>query len=348
MIEGLAGVNGLPEGGFACYMKVHHAAVDGVSGMEMVAALHDLEPEAEPPPPTSAWKPNDDPSPAWLLHQAMVHAIGRPMHGVRTARRVLPALSRLPLGASRSGVTLPSLRVPKTRFNGAVSAHRVIEARSYPLDDVKRMRKAVDGATINDAVLAIVGGALRRYLVRHGELPGSALTALVPISVRPEELVGSAGNQISLMSVTLGTDVADPLERLATVSAASKRSKGFASAVGARTLSDVSQLFPGKFLGLGMRAVTRAVAAGAQNLLFNTTVTNVPGPQDPLYFCGARAVEPYGAGPFAHGAGLIHLLGSYCGRMTFNVTACREMMPDPAFYGDCIDDAFEELFGAAS
>jgi diacylglycerol O-acyltransferase / wax synthase len=144
-----------------------------------------------------------------------------------------------------------------------------------------------------------------------------------------------------MMPVTTGSDIADPLQRLAAVRASTSTMKDLASARGAQALVEISQAMPGALLGLVGR-FSALMAGGA----FNLTVTNVPGPRAPLYFCGARAVDGLGAGPFPDGLGLIHLVTSYCGNLFCSVTADREMMPDPAFYSDCLDEAFGDLMRA--
>jgi WS/DGAT/MGAT family acyltransferase len=255
-------------------------------------------------------------------------------------------LVRVPLGIRRGEISV-SASFPRTRFNGPVTAHRSIDGRRAPLDDVKTIRTAVPGATVNDAVLAVVGGAMRRYLGARGELPEQSLVALVPVSTRVSDESGAGGNQIAMLTSTLATDVADPLDRLAAVTAGTKALKKMSQAVGARTLSELSNALPGLLLGAGMRAQSRLAARNRGAPMANTTVTNVPGPREPLYFCGARVVGPNGAGPIPHGMGLIHLAGSYSGQFTLSFTADRAMMPDPAMYGDCIEQSVDELHDAA-
>jgi WS/DGAT/MGAT family acyltransferase len=236
---------------------------------------------------------------------------------------------------------------PLTRFNGLVSAHRAFDGRRFSLSDIKRVKAAVPGTTVNDVALTIVGGALRAYLSAKGELPGETLLAVAPISVRTEEEQGQGGNQVSAMVVSLGTDCADPLERLARVAAGTQGSKALTNAIGARTLTDMSAAVPGALLGLASRASTRA-ATNPKRLRYNTVVSNVPGPQAPLYCCGARMTGLYGMGPLQDGQGLFHFITSYCGTFTISTLACAEMLPDAQFYGDCLDESFEALRGAAS
>jgi diacylglycerol O-acyltransferase len=149
------------------------------------------------------------------------------------------------------------------------------------------------------------------------------------------------------MSVTLYSDEADPLERLRRVYRGTQASKATAEAVGARTMTDITQFVPGTLAGLAARFYTRLGLANAVKPFLNTVITNVPGPQIPLYFTGARMVGLYGMGPVMDGMGIIHPIFSYSGLISISVTACREMMPDPGFYAECIQASFDELMEAA-
>jgi WS/DGAT/MGAT family acyltransferase len=346
-IDGLGrSVDGIPSGGFAVLIKLHHAAVDGVAGVELITVLHDKNPKVAADHIDDSWHADPQPSPWSLLGRAGVNNLAKPLHAVRVARRAAPALARVPLALRRGEISAPG-SFPRTRFNGPVTAHRSVDGRRAPLAELKTIRTAVPGATVNDAVLAMVGGALRRYLGAKGELPDRSLVALVPVSTRTPDEQGAGGNQIAMLTSTLATDVPDPLERLATVSAGTKALKNMSRAVGARTLSELSNAVPGLLLGVGMRAQSRLAARNRGRPMANTTVTNVPGPQEPLYLCGARVVGPYGAGPIPHGMGLIHLAGSYSGQFSLSFTADRVMMPDPAMYADCIEQSLDELHDAA-
>jgi diacylglycerol O-acyltransferase len=343
VIEGLNEVDGVPEGAYAILWKVHHAAIDGVAGAEMLTAIHDLTPDAVPPASARSWVPEREPA-AWsLLARAARNHAANPVRLARVLGQTVPALRHLPLK-----LRLPSASVPRTRFNGRVTAHRTFEARRFGLDDVKRMRSAVPGATVNDCALAMVGGGLRRFLLEKGELPAESLVAVVPISVRGKADTGAAGNRLSMMTATLGTDLADPVARLAVIAAATKQSKELSEAIGARALTEYSQFIPGGLVGLAGRGLGLLADSGRGGMLCNTVVTNVPGPPFALYSGAARLSAMYGLGPVLDGVGLMHIIGSYCGAMTVSVTACREMLPDPASYADCLDESFREQLKASS
>jgi WS/DGAT/MGAT family acyltransferase len=342
VVEGLDEVEGLPPGCFAIVWKTHHAAIDGMSGIEMINAVH-----AGAPGTPDTWKPEPVPPPLPLLARAGAHAMTNPWRASQTMARMMPGLPTMARQMSRRD-TRPAT-VPRTRFNGPVTGHRVFDGRSVPLADAKRIKSSLPGATVNDVALASVGGALRRYLLDKGELPDKPLVAMIPISVRTDQERTAAGNRVSMMMASLATNVDDPVERLKAVTTATHQSKEFANAVGARNLTELSQYVPGLLIGLGSRALgSRALGRVPMRMPFNTTVTNVPGSQVPLYFAGARMVASYGMGPIVHGMGLINIISSYDGSFIFSFTACREMMPDPAFYAACFEDSFNELAKATA
>jgi diacylglycerol O-acyltransferase len=348
VIEGLDNVEGVPKGSFAVITKIHHAAIDGMSGMEMTSAIHDDSPDAEPPAPDTTWRPESIPSTGQLLSRAGLNNARRPMHFARVMGRTIPVLGRLQNQIRRQTIQPPPTTIPRTRWSGPVTAHRVFDAVRFDLADMRSIKETVPGATINDVVLTVVGGGLRSYLLSKGELPHDPLIAMAPISVRSEAERGAAGNLVSGMFTTLATNIADPLERLIAVREGTHNSKEFANAVGARTLLDFADLMPGGLVGLGARTSARLSLANRLRPVFNTTVTNMPGPRHPLYMAGAKMVAMYGAGMIGDGMGLIHPVMSYCGDITISFTSCREMLPDPGFYADCLRESFDDLAKATA
>jgi len=346
VIEGLDNVEGVPPRSFAVMTKIHHAAIDGVSGAELATAIHDIEPEATVAPPDKPWVPEREPGYLELGLRTLANSVRNPFRIAPVLWRAAPGLTRMLRGNPDEEVE-NSGPVPRTRFNGSVSAHRAVEGRNFSLQDIRDIRKCVPGATVNDVILAICSGAMRQYLQHHGELPDDTLTAMAPISVRSEEETGTAGNRISTMTVTLHSNVADPIERLKLIHETTQQSKAQAAAVGAQTMTDVTQFMPGMLSGLAARAYTRFRLANRIKPFLNTVITNVPGPQIPLFFTEARMVSLFGLGPVFDGMGLIHPVFSYSGRISIAVTACREQMPDPGFYADCLQDSFDTLYTAA-
>jgi WS/DGAT/MGAT family acyltransferase len=341
VIEGLENIPGLPHGSFALLTKIHHAAIDGVSGAELAAAIHDLAPDSEPPLPDAPWAPDELPSARELLLKTLGHRALGPLKLGRLLLEAVPAAVRAREEQRKHPVE--PVGVPRTRFNGPVSPHRSVGGVELDLGLVREIKKSLPGATVNDAILTIVGGALRRYLEAKHELPEHALVAMAPISARAAGEQGAAGNRVSVMTVGLGSDVADPAERLRRVHRKAAGSKAFNQAVGSRLMTDVQEVIPGSLAGLVARIFTGFGLANRVDPFFNCVVTNVPGPQFPLYSAGARLVANYGLGPIQDGLGLIHPIFSYCGRITVAFTACRAMLPDPRFYEDCLRASFDDL-----
>ncbi len=347
VIEGLDNIPGLPKGCFALLSKVHHAAIDGMSGVDMTSAIHSLEPEPAPPP-VDQWKPETKPGVGELLFRSYINNLRQPFRFAQAMASSVPGIAKLGLGVGKGELSTAGLRPPpRTRFNGNVGPHRVIEGRVFQLSDVKAIRAAVPGPTVNDVMLTVVGGALRAYLDSKGELPNESMTAMAPISVRQEGEKGALGNLVSAMVVQLGTQIADPLERLKAVHENTIASKALTNAVGARTLTEYSQFLPSALAGLGARLYTRLGLANRITPVFNCVVTNVPGPRQPIYMAGAKMVGQIGTGPIFDGMGLIHPVYSYGDAIAISFTSDREMIPDPGFYADCLQASFDALKAAA-
>jgi len=348
VIEGLDEVPGLPKGSYAILTKIHHACIDGVSGVDITEAIHGLEPFPEtPPPPEKAWKGEAIPSPVELVTRANLNNMTQPFRFAEVMARAVPAMARFQKGLAQKKFSV-NTKIPKTRFGGIISGHRVIDGRNFELANVKKIKSMVEGGTVNDAILAIVGGALRKYLESKKELPNDTLVAMAPISVRGEEGKKALGNQVAAMTVKLGTDIEDPLERLQAVHDGASSSKEMTNAVGAKLMTDFSQFIPSTTAALATRLYSEYRLAEKVNVGFNCVVTNVPGPQVPLYCAGARLVTQFGLGPIFDGMGLIFPVFSYCGQITITVNSCREMVPDPAFFAGCLQTSFDELLAMAN
>ncbi len=344
VIEGLDNVAGVPKGSYAILSKIHHCAIDGMSGIDMMNAVHTLSPnDFDVVPPKSPWVPDKIPSGAELLARAQVNNVRQPMRLANVAVKSTPSVAKALRNMARGSVKAPSNRVPVTRFSKKVSPHRIIENRSFKLNDIREIKSRQPGATVNDAVLAIVGGALRNYLRSKNDLPDESLIAMAPVSTRADNEKDTMGNQVSAMSIALGTHLKDPMERMAFTHDTATAQKAFTHAIGARQLTDYAKYSPALLSGLAARLSGQF----GINPPFNTVVTNVPGPQVPLYSGGSKMVANFGIGCPVDGMGIFHPIGSYCGEVTISVTACREMLPDPEFYAECIGEAFEELQATA-
>jgi WS/DGAT/MGAT family acyltransferase len=349
VVEGLDNIPGVTSGSYAMVTKVHHAAIDGMSGIDLMEAMHTLDPHAPPPNAPDEWKPERIPGPAELLGKAYIGAIANPVKQIEVAAKAAPGLAKAIKGLLAQDFKLSSDMVaPRTRFNRKVSAHRVVEGRSLPLADIKAIRALDPGCKVNDVFLAIIGGALRKYLLAKDDLPKATLTAMAPISVRSKDEKGDMGNQVAAMIAPLGTHIEDPTERLRYVHSKTTNSKAMTDAMGARNMTEMSKVSPALWMSLGAQLYTRlGLANRGVGPPFSTVVTNVPGPPVPIYSTGARLESMMGLLCLNDGLGLGHVVQSYCDEATISFTACRELLPDPDFYVQCIETSFKELLAAA-
>ena len=312
----------------------------------MTEAIHDLDPNnPHIRPQTKPWRGEEEPNPLELLARASINTALQPFRLAEVLARTVPAIGRVGQGVAQRRFTA-TRPVPRTRFNGTVSAHRVVEGCSFELKEVRAIKSSVPGATINDVVLTVCGGALRAYLESKNELPNESMIAMAPISVRSQDQKGALGNQVAAMNVAIGTHIEDPVERLHAVHADAMASKEMTQAVGAKLMTDYSQFIPSTTASLAARLYTNLGMANRTNPVFNCVITNVPGPQVPLYCAGAKLVAHYGLGPLFDGMGLIFPVLSYCGRLTISATSCREMLPDPEFFAQCIQSSYDDLKSA--
>ncbi|MDH3613929.1 MAG: wax ester/triacylglycerol synthase family O-acyltransferase [Gammaproteobacteria bacterium] len=347
VVEGLDNVGWLPKGSYALATKIHHAAVDGSSIIGFANAMADIDNKGTPAVPLNNAKLNRNPQPSLLdmAVRATWHTIRSPIGMIDGVMRAAPGLYKLAQGALRSKGE-EKYRVPETRFNCPASPHKMFDATSFPLQDLKGIRKAVPGSTINDVVLAVCSGGLRQYLTRHDELPDDSLVAWVPINARPTGAVDSdrPGNNLTSMTTPIFTDVEDPIERLRYIHRATQRSKQTKAGVSARLMTDLSKHAPAATQVMAGRLVLNAGLAARMCNLF---ISNVPGPQVPLYMNGARQVATYGLAPLVEGMGLFIATPSYNGQITFAVTSTRDAMPDIRLFVTCLEKAMAELKRAA-
>ncbi|MCK0100214.1 wax ester/triacylglycerol synthase family O-acyltransferase [Qipengyuania sp. S6317L1] len=351
VVEGLDNVPGYPPGCFAFVTKVHHAAIDGMSGIDLMEAIHTLAPHAPPPNKPDEWKPEKVPGPVELLGKSYLNALINPLKQARVAAQTVPGVANAIKGLIARDFKLTSDYVPpRTRFNKSISPHRVVEGQRFPLEDIKAIRALTPDLKpkVNDVALAIIGGALHKYLSAKDDLPKASMTAMAPISVRSADEKSDMGNQVAAMIAPLGTHIADPAERLKFVFGRTSNSKAMTNAIGARTMTEVSKVNPLLYMALGAQLFNRVSIAHSVAMPFNTVVTNVPGPPIPIYSAGAK-LESMALSLICltDGLGLAHVVQSYCDEAYISVTACRDIMPDPEFYSQCLKDSFEEMLAAA-
>jgi WS/DGAT/MGAT family acyltransferase len=232
---------------------------------------------------------------------------------------------------------------PRINFNGAITPHRKVAFVDVPLEDIKNARKLVEGATVNDVVLCVTGGALCRYLAGRGDAVDKSLTAAIPVGVHDEAKDKSGSNRVSVMFSTLATDIDDPVERLRRIHEANKGAKAEQKALGATTMMEWADVAAPVMFSLAARLYTSTRLADRMPAPFNLIVSNVPGPPIPLYFCGARLVDLYPLGPILDGLGLNLTVLSNMDHMGFGFIACRELVPDLWDLAHAVPEALGEL-----
>lgn len=343
VIEGLDGIEGLPKGCFATVLKVHHCAVDGKTGVAIINALHQDSPDKMPAVIEDNWQPEAEPSSLSLMRRAAINSIRSPFVLVRPVLANATALVKSVFAQSSEDDI--DLKAPPSMLNGPISAHRIFDYAVCSLEDMKRVRRSVEGATINDVCLTIVAQGMRRYLAAKKGLPKESLVTVVPISIRTPDSADATGNQIAITRVSMRTDIADPIERLRSITVQTGKKKAMQDGVVMSVLLKVVYKLPGALIGAVARAVPLVVANGSS--FCNTMVTNVPGPATPIYFLGAKAVKLFGSPPLMDGGGVLHSVGSYNGQFMFSFVACRKMVPDADFYRECLEVAAQEVIAAA-
>jgi diacylglycerol O-acyltransferase / wax synthase len=319
-------VDGVEGGRFAMVSKAHHALVDGVGGMDITTVLFDSAPDPEPMPAGEPWLPRPEPSDTQLLGEALVERATSPAEIVRGARAFL----RAPRRAARAAVDAleatgtfarTGLGAPSSPFNVEIGPYRRFAMVQASLDDLKRIKKAT-GATVNDVVLAAVGGALGRYLRGHGHSTRDlALRAMVPISVRAADERGALGNRVSSYMAPLPIGIDEPLERLRSVNAIMGDLKQSKQAVGARLMTELTDFAPPTIAGQAARLQSR-------QRFFNLVVTNVPGPQFPLYLMGRELLAVFPMVPLAKRQAVCFGIMSYNGQVNFGLVGDYEAMRD--------------------
>ena len=344
VIEGLNNVEGTPENSFAILLKVHHCAMDGATGAQFMNIVHDLSPEISDPGAPPPWI-IERMSTARMLGRAYIDAWKKPAQVYDMLKQAGPAMMRLRRGIGNN--EFRSLEdKQRTRFQGKISAHRVVGARRFDFEVIRAIKNTQPGTTINDVMLTIVAGGLRKYLADKGELPDKTLVTGCPIDVRSKDEREAGGNMVGFMNVALRTEINDPIERLKAVHEEAVSAKAYTRAMGSRMVMDLTNIMPGNVLSVAMRAAS-ATGLSEASVVHNTIVTNVPGAPMQLYMCGAELVDSFSLGPLLPNVGLFHIVYSAVqnktGSITLSFTACRDMLPDPAFYAQCLQESFKEL-----
>jgi WS/DGAT/MGAT family acyltransferase len=346
LIPLLRNMPGLPENCFAILGKFHHVAIDGATGMDIIARIHDSESAARLPPQPAPGRA-DTPTLTGSLFRAAIRNLG----ALDTARKMITGgesrsedtetvqeqeREELPIDENNSG------GVPQTLFNQAVVAQRTWDSRIFELKTIKSLRKLHPGCTVNDVLLAICAGGLRRYLQAQGELPEQSMKAGCPINIRTEEESGAGGNRISAMIVPLYTSIEDPVKRLQAITRSTAIAKARIEARGSRKILELTAMIPAQTQALVGRLAGKATQMMNRAVKFNLSVSNLPGPQGDLSMLGGRLQSISAAMPVMPGFGLFLGLCTCAGRLTISMSSSANITPRIQDLGDCLVESFEE------
>jgi len=334
----------LPESRKAIIQKTHHAMIDGASGIDLATVLLDFSPDA-PPSPAAEWRPRPAPSPLEMIAESVTERLVDPRQMIELARDAVGAPRRLVGRTLQAAQALASFGragldvAPRTSLSRSIGAHRRFEVVRMALDEVKEVKNR-HGCTVNDVVLALVAGGLRELLVSRDEsVRGLTMRAAVPVSVRDESERMTYGNRVAVMFADLPVGEADPELRLARVREQMQRVKESQEAVGAEVLIKLADFAPPTILSLGAQAIF------AKQWLINLSITNVPGPQFPLYLRGGRLLEVFPYAPLLKNTGVGVAVLSYDGHLGFGLSADWEGVPDLAVLAAGIRRGLEGFVG---
>jgi WS/DGAT/MGAT family acyltransferase len=340
-------VQGLTRNRFALLTKTHHAVVDGISGVDIATVLFDVNPVPERAEAGEKWAPNPEPSSAALLAKGVEDLVRAPIRAARRLERAVehPESAALQVRDAVEAVSEVGWNfanpAPKVPLNVEIGSHRRYVWVRSDLDHFKRVKNAV-GGTVNDVVLAVVAGALREWLRGRGiRTEGLELRAQVPVSIRGRDEHGQLGNRLAVMRAPLPVYIADPVQRLEAVMEAMRGLKQSKQALGAEVISRFNDFAPPTLLA-------QAVRINFSTRLFNLTVTNVPGPQVPLYVLGRELEDVFPVGFLPPNQALFVAIMSYNGGVNFGLLADYDAMDDVDVIAKGIERAIAELMEAAT
>jgi diacylglycerol O-acyltransferase / wax synthase len=340
-------VEGLEGDRFAMLSKTHHALVDGISGVDIMSVLFDTSPDPAAPTDTGErWLPRPLPSPVQLLGEALMERATIPGELARSVRSIFRGPRRVVEGLRDAAVGVGAMAwaglnpAPSSPYNKSIGPHRRYTWVRANLADIKAIKNEL-GGTVNDVVLATVAGALGKHLRRRGHnTDGLELKAMVPVSVRADVESGALGNRVAAMMAPLPVWCQDAVARLDIVREELKGLKSGGQAVGAQVLTELSGFAPATVMDQASRLMSR-------QRFFNVVVTNVPGPQQPLFLAGRRMIDPFPMVPLAKNQGLGIALLSYAGRINFGLVGDYDVMYDLDDFADDIEDSLAELAAEA-
>jgi diacylglycerol O-acyltransferase / wax synthase len=346
-VEGLNNIPQVPAGSVAIISKIHHVAVDGVGGAGLMSLFLDFTPEKREIPEPKPHKPAPLPNEISLIVNSTLSFAKDPLKFPKLFTNTLKATLKAGFLTRVQKTEMPTVpfTAPNTPLNGIVASQRKWNSAILSLDRVIAL-KNIMGATVNDVLLAICAGALRRYLKEKGKLPEKSLVAMVPISTRSKAEEGQVDNQVSAMFVQIATNIEDPVTRLETIQENTNRGKTYQGALGAKTLANMAEAVPFGVANQAARLYSRFKMSELHKPAFNVTITNVPGPKMPLYISGHKMLSVMGSAPVLDGLGLIITILSYDSYVTISPTSDVNSMPDLDNFTKYLRESANELEAA--
>ena len=368
-------IEGLASGNFAVLLKLHHATIDGAAGAEMLAMM--LDPDTKEV--DRYWEPEAEPSTAELLARTAYGIAKTPAKGIRLQAKLLNEIGQVTRNQGITSVArtlqqgipgpagdlirsvlrvpdrpeeqdqvplLPRVGGPRTPFNASITAHRRFAFRSVPFSHVRAIKSEL-GATVNDVVMAVCAGGLRRYLEHHEALPEENLIAMVPVSIRTGEETEKWSNRVSAIFADLPTTIDDPIQRVEDVHQSMAAAKEQHDLMPASTIADLSDLAPPALAVRAARLAARTRLADRTNPPANLVLSNVPGPRSPLHLADAELLHYYPVSTVIDGQGLNITVQSYVDTLDFGLVSCRELVPDLWDLAALLVDELYELANAA-
>lgn len=343
-VEGLDNIPQVPKGSVAVISKIHHVAIDGVGGSSLLSLIFDFTPEPKPIPAPRPYTPTPLPNEIEMMLRSSMSFVEKPLKFPKLISEAVSASFKAGMLTRVKKVDLPTapFTAPQTPLNGLRASQRKWNSAILSLDRIKVLKNAMK-VTLNDVLLAICAGALRRYLLEKDKLPLKPLVAMVPISTRSQTEEDEDGNNVSSMLVQLATNIEDPIERLETIHENTLLGKTYQGAIGAKTLANMAEAVPFGIANQAARLYSRFQLSEMHNPVFNLTITNVPGPQMPLYLNGHKLLSIMGMAPIIDGMGLIITIFSYNGLVTLSPTSDAKTMPDIDKFSRYIRESANEL-----
>lgn len=343
-IEGLENLTAVPKGSVAIISKMHHVAIDGLGGADILSLLYDFSSEKKPIQEPRPYNPKPIPNELKMMLNSTRSFVENPLKFPRIITNTLAATIKTGVLSRANKISPPTspFTAPNTPLNGIISPRRMWNATLLSLDRLKVLKNKM-GTTLNDVFLAVCAGALRRYLEEKNKLPDRPLVAMVPISTRGKSEEDKQGNNISSMLVQLATNIEDPLDRLEAIHENTLRGKSYQGAIGAKTLANMAEVVPFGIANQAAKMYSRFQISELHKPMFNLTITNVPGPKIPLYINGHKLHSVMGMAPIMDGMGLIITIFSYDGKVTMSATSDAKSMPDVDVFVKYLRESANEM-----